>query len=326
MKRVLASVPTLLVIVALSFAMMHAAPGGPFDADRNLSAEVRRNLEEAYHLNWPVFPVFRDVDVETGEYRVHVYTRWTDIRQTQFVDYLLMVCQGDLGPSTRYPNMTVNELLLRGLPASALLGVVALVFAVVLGVSAGVLSGLNRNTALDYTAMSVAMVGVSIPNFVLAPLLVLVFSVFLGWLPVAGFSSWRHVILPAICLGTLYAAYIARLTRAGMLEVIGEDYIRTARAKGLSEATVVTRHALRGALMPVISYIGPAAARILTGSLVIELIFNIPGIGRHFIQGALNRDYTLVLGTIIVYSSFLILMNLIVDVLYAWLDPRVRYE
>jgi len=325
-RRVLASIPTLLVIIVISFAMMHAAPGGPFDADRNVPDEVRENLEAAYHLDWPVFPIYRDIDIQTGQYVIKTCTTWRDIRRTQFIDYLLMISRGDLGPSTRYPNLTVNELLIRGFPASAMLGVVALVFAIILGVGAGVFSGLNRNSAFDYTSMSVAMTGVSIPNFVLAPLLVLIFSVILGWLPVAGFSSWRHVVLPAICLGALYAAYIARLTRAGMLEVIGEDYIRTARAKGLSEVAVVTRHALRGALMPVISYIGPATARILTGSLVIELIFNIPGIGRHFIQAALNRDYTLVMGTIIVYSTFLIVMNLIVDILYGWLDPRVRYE
>ncbi len=325
-RRLLASIPTLLAIVTISFAMMHAAPGGPFDADRNLPPAVRENLEAAYHLDWPVFPVFRELDVETGRYKLRVYTRPSDIRRTQYVDYLLMVGRGDLGPSTRYPNLTVNELLARGFPATATLGFVALVFAVILGVSAGIVAGLNRNTAIDYVAMSTAMTGVSVPNFVLAPLLVLLFSLTLGWLPVAGFSSWRHVLLPAVCLGALYAAYVARLSRAGILEVIGEDYIRTARAKGLSETLVVTRHALRGALMPVVSYLGPAAARILTGSLVIELIFNIPGIGRHFIQAALNRDYTLVMGTIIVFSAVLILMNLIVDVVYAWLDPRVRYE
>lgn len=325
-RRLLASIPTLLAIITISFAMMHAAPGGPFDADRNLTEEVRKNLEASYHLDWPVFPVYRDLDAETGRYRLKVYTRPADIRCTQYVDYLLMIGRGDLGPSTRYPNLTVNELLARGFPASATLGFVALVFALIFGVSAGVVAGLNRNTATDYVSMSVAMTGVSVPNFVLAPLLVLLFSLTLGWLPVAGFSSWRHVLLPAICLGALYAAYIARLSRAGILEVIGEDYIRTARAKGLSESLVVTRHALRGALMPVISYLGPATARILTGSMVIELIFNIPGIGRHFIQAALNRDYTLVMGTIIVYSAFLIAMNLVVDIVYAWLDPRVRYE
>ncbi len=326
LRRILASVPTLLAIVVISFAMIHAAPGGPFSHDPGVPDEVRRNLERTYHLDWEVFPIYQELDPVSGEYRVRVYTRWSDIRRTQFVDYVLMVCRGDLGPSTRYPNLTVNELLWRGLPASATLGGVALLFALALGVGAGLTAGLNRNTALDHGSMFVAILGVSVPDFVLAPLLVLLFAVTLGWLPVAGFSTPAHVVLPAICLGAMYAAHIARLTRAGLLEVMEEDYIRTARAKGLAERVVVLRHALRGALGPLVSYLGPATARILTGSLVIELIFNIPGLGRQFVQAALNRDYTLVMGTIIVFSAVLIAMNLVVDVLHAWMDPRVRDE
>jgi len=325
-RRVLASIPTLFVIITVSFGMMHAADGGPFDADRNLPPEVRHNLESYYHLDWDVFPVYRELDASTGQTRLRVHTRWEDIRRTQYVDYLLMVCRGDLGPSTRYPNLTVNELLARGLPVSAALGGIALAIALFAGMGAGIVAGLRRNSTVDYTVMSVAVLGVSIPDFVLAPLLVLVFSVLLGWLPVAGFGTPAHVVLPAVCLGAMYAANIARLSRAGILDVLGEDYIRTARAKGLSESAVILRHALRGASRPVVAYLGPATARILTGSLVIELIFNIPGIGRQFVQGALNRDYTLVMGTIIVFSAFLILANLAVDVFHAWLDPRVRDE
>jgi oligopeptide transport system permease protein len=325
-RRVLASIPTLFVIITVSFGMMHAAQGGPFDADRNLPAEVRRNLEASYHLDWDVFPVYRELEPGTGRARLRVHTRWEDIRRTQYVDYLLMICRGDLGPSTRYPNLTVNELLARGLPVSASLGGVALAVALLAGMGAGLLAGLRRNSTVDYTVMSVAVLGVSVPDFVLAPLMVLVFSVLLGWLPVAGFGTPAHVVLPALCLGAMYAASIARLTRAGILDVLGEDYIRTARAKGLAEHKVILRHALRGAAQPVVAYLGPATARILTGSLVIELIFNIPGIGRQFVQAALNRDYTLVMGTIIVFSVFLILSNLLVDVFHAWLDPRVRDE
>jgi len=325
-RRVLASIPTLFVIITISFGMMHAADGGPFDVDRNLPVEVRQNLEASYHLDWDVFPIYRDLDASTGTARLRVHTQWEDIRRTQYVDYLLMICRGDLGPSTRYPNLTVNELLVRGLPVSASLGGIALAVALLAGMGAGVLAGLRRNSTVDYTVMSVAVLGVSIPDFVLAPLMVLIFSVQLGWLPVAGYGTPAHMVLPALCLGAMYAANIARLSRAGILDVLGEDYIRTARAKGLPERTVILRHALRGAALPVVAYLGPATARILTGSLVIELIFNIPGIGRQFVQAAMNRDYTLVMGTIIVFSAFLILANLAVDVFHAWLDPRVRDE
>jgi len=325
-RRVLASVPTLFAIVTISFAMMYAAEGGPFDVAHNLPPEIRANIEATYHLDWEVFPVYRELDPATGRVRLRCHTRWQDIRRTQFVDYLAMVGRGDLGPSMRYPHRTVNELLARAFAASATLGSVALVFALLFGITAGIAAGLNRNSTVDYGAMGIAALGMSIPDFVLAPLLVAVFALLLGWLPVAGFSTPAHVILPAICLGGIYAAQIARLTRAGLLEVIDEDYIRTARAKGLSEPRVVVRHALRSALLPVVSYLGPAAARILTGSLVVELIFNIPGMGRQFVQAALDRDYTLVMGTVILFSAFLIVMNLVVDVVYGWLDPRMRHE
>ena len=234
------------------------------------------------------------------------------------------VLRGDLGPSFRYPDRTVNELLTLGFPVSLTLGLCALGVALTIGVTSGVLAGLRRNSVVDYLTMSVALFGVSVPNFVLGPILMLIFALGLGWLPVAGWGTWRHLVLPSVTLGAFYAAYIARLTRAGLLEVIGQDFIRTARAKGLRESVVVLRHALPGAILPVVTYLGPASAAVLTGSVVVETIFSIPGIGRYFVGSALNRDYTMVLGTVVFYSVLLVALNLIVDVLYAYLDPRVQ--
>jgi oligopeptide transport system permease protein len=298
LRRVTGFFPVLFVIVSLSFFMMRLAPGGPFDQERALPEQVRANIEARYHLDEPLW--------------------------RQYLRYLGDVAQGDLGPSFRYPDRSVNELLNLGFPVSLTLGLCALGVALTLGGTAGVLAGLRRNGLADYLTMSFALGGVSVPNFVLGPILMLIFALGLGWLPVAGWGSWRHLILPSITLGTFYAAYVARLTRAGMLEVIGQDFIRTARAKGLREATVVLRHALPGAILPVVTYLGPASAAVLTGSVVVETIFSIPGIGRYFVSSALNRDYTMVLGTVVFYSVLLLLFNLIVDVLYAYLDPRVQ--
>jgi len=298
LRRVTGFFPVLFVIVSLSFFMMRLAPGGPFDQERALPEQVRANIEARYHLDEPLW--------------------------RQYLRYLGDVAQGDLGPSFRYPDRSVNELLNLGFPVSLTLGLCALGVALTLGGTAGVLAGLRRNGLVDYLTMSFALGGVSVPNFVLGPILMLIFALGLGWLPVAGWGSWRHLILPSITLGTFYAAYVARLTRAGMLEVIGQDFIRTARAKGLREATVVLRHALPGAILPVVTYLGPASAAVLTGSVVVETIFSIPGIGRYFVSSALNRDYTMVLGTGVFYSVLLLLFNLIVDVLYAYLDPRVQ--
>jgi len=298
LRRVTGFFPVLFVIVSLSFFMMRLAPGGPFDQERALPEQVRANIEARYHLDEPLW--------------------------RQYLRYLGDVAQGDLGPSFRYPDRSVNELLNLGFPVSLTLGLCALGVALTLGGTAGVLAGLRRNGLVDYLTMSFALGGVSVPNFVLGPILMLIFALGLGWLPVAGWGSWRHLILPSITLGTFYADYIARLTRAGMLEVIGQDFIRTARAKGLREATVVLRHALPGAILPVVTYLGPASAAVLTGSVVVETIFSIPGIGRYFVSSALNRDYTMVLGTGVFYSVLLLLFNLIVDVLYAYLDPRVQ--
>ena len=298
LRRVTGFFPVLFVIVSLSFFMMRLAPGGPFDQERALPEQVRANIEARYHLDEPLW--------------------------RQYLRYLGDVGRGDLGPSFRYPDRSVNELLNLGFPVSLTLGLCALGVALTLGGTAGVLAGLKRNGLVDYLTMSFALGGVSVPNFVLGPILMLIFALGLGWLPVAGWGSWRHLILPSITLGTFYAAYVARLTRAGMLEVIGQDFIRTARAKGLREATVVLRHALPGAILPVVTYLGPASAAVLTGSVVVETIFSIPGIGRYFVSSALNRDYTMVLGTGVFYSVLLLLFNLIVDVLYAYLDPRVQ--
>jgi oligopeptide transport system permease protein len=297
-RRVAGFLPVLFVIVSCAFFVMRLAPGGPFDQDRALPEQVRTNIEARYHLDEPLW--------------------------RQYLRYLGDVIRGDLGPSFRYPDRTVNELLALGFPVSLQLGGCAMLVAILLGGSAGLVAGVRRNSPLDYLSMSLALGGVSVPNFVLGPLLMLVFAVGLGWLPVAGWGSWRHVILPAVTLGSFYAAYIARLTRAGLLEVIGQDFIRTARAKGLREAVVILRHALPCAVLPVVTYLGPAAAAVLTGSVVVETIFSIPGIGRYFVGGALNRDYTLVLGTVLAYSLLLLLFNLIVDLLSAWLDPRVQ--
>jgi oligopeptide transport system permease protein len=298
LRRVAGFIPVLFVIVSLSFFIMRLAPGGPFDQDRALTEQVRANIEARYHLDESLW--------------------------TQYFRYLGDVTRGDFGPSFRYPDRSVNELLGLGFPVSLLLGACAMTIALLAGGTAGLLAGVRRNSLVDYLTMSVALCGVSVPNFVLGPILMLVFALGLGWLPVAGWGTWRHLILPSLTLGAVYAAYVARLTRAGMLEVIGQDFIRTARAKGLREAAVVLRHALPSAILPVVTYLGPASAAVLTGSVVIETIFSIPGIGRYFVGAALNRDYTLVLGTVISYSVLLLTLNLAVDVLYAWLDPRVQ--
>jgi oligopeptide transport system permease protein len=299
-RRVLASIPTLLVIVTIAFFMMRIAPGGLFDRERPLPPEIEKNVLAAYDLDQPLL--------------------------LQYADYLRGILHGDFGPSFKYRDFTVAELLWTGFPASLEVGSLAIALAVLLGIGLGTLAALRQNTALDYAVMATAMTGITIPNFVMAPLLTLVFGVYLSWLPVAGWNGGapQNLILPVIALALPQIAYIARLTRASMIEALHANYVRTARAKGLRERIVVVRHALRGALLPVVSYLGPATAQVVTGSVVIETIFGIPGIGRYFIQGALNRDYTLVMGSVIVYAVLLILLNLIVDLLYGLLDPKVK--
>jgi oligopeptide transport system permease protein len=298
--RILTSIPTLLVIITVAFFMMRVAPGGPFDRERALPPEIEKNVLAAYDLDQPLV--------------------------LQYADYLLGVLRGDFGPSFKYRDFTVAELLWTGFPASLKVGGIAIVLAVVVGITLGTLAALRQNSGTDYAVMATAMTGITIPNFVMAPLLTLIFGVWLSWLPVAGWNGGapRNLVLPVIALALPQIAYIARLTRGSMIEVLHANFIRTARAKGLRERIVVVRHALKGALLPVVSYLGPATAQIVTGSVVIETIFGIPGIGRYFIQGALNRDYTLVMGTVIIYAVLIILLNLIVDLVYGLLDPKVK--
>jgi oligopeptide transport system permease protein len=299
-RRLLETIPVLFIIVTATFFMVRFVPGGPFDSEKATTPEIRANLEAYYGLNLPL--------------------------HQQYTNYLKAIVQGDLGRSTKYASRTVNEIIADKLPASLQLGGLSLLIALVLGLSAGVIAAVKRNTKIDYIASSFAMVGICVPTFVLGPLLVLVFAIHLGWFSASGWYSWDDRILPSLTLGIVYAAGIARLTRGGMLEVLNLDYIRTARAKGASEARIIFRHALRGGLLPVVSYLGPAIAGILTGSFVIETIFQIPGLGREFVNSAFNRDYTLVLGTVILYAVLIIALNLIVDVVQVWLNPKLKFE
>lgn len=298
-KRILQVIPTLLVVATLVFVLVRLVPGGPFDSDRRVPPEVEAQLAAKYHLSDPVLVQYKD---------------WM----------VALVTRGDLGPTFKYPNRTVNEIIATSLPISMQLGSLAMLFALAIGVPLGIVGAMKRGTLADTAAMSAAMIGVSVPRFVLAPLLLLVVSLKLYWLPIARWDSWRHMILPVICAGLPVAAYVARLTRGGMLEVIQSDFIRTARAKGLPERTVIVKHALRGALLPVVSFLGPGFSGLLVGSLVVERIFNIPGMGRYFVEAATNRDYNLVMGVMLVYGALLMLFNTLVDVAYALLDPRVE--
>ncbi len=303
-RRALAAIPTLLILVALAFFMVRAAPGGPFDSERNLPPEIEANMAKAYHLDEPLIQ--------------------------QFGRYLSNLARGDFGPSYQYKDYTVTELIATGFPVSLRLGASAMLLAVIAGIAAGVLAALRQNSLADHGVMAAAMTGISIPNFVMAPLLILVFAVHLGWLPAGGLGGdtlqAANMILPVITLALPQIAYISRLTRASFIEVLRSDFVRTARAKGLPERLVIFRHALRPALLPVVSYLGPATAGIITGSVVIEQIFGVPGLGRYFVQGALNRDYTLVVGVVVFFGALIVLFNLLVDLLYAVLDPRVRYR
>ncbi len=299
--RLAGAIPTLLIIITVTFFLMHAAPGGPFDQEQTLPPEIAANLQSAYGLDQPIW--------------------------TQYERYLKSLLHGDFGPSFKYKDFTVTELIGQGFPVTLQLGVIAMVLALGLGIPLGTFAALHHNSAADYATMSLAVVGIAIPSFVVLPFLGLLFGVYLHWVPVAGWEagSIRHLALPVIALTLPPLAYIARLTRGSMLEVLHSHFIRTAFAKGLPLHTVILRHALRPALIPVASYLVPAVASIMTGSLVVESIAGLPGIGRYLVQGALNRDYTLVLGMVIIYSTLLIGMGLLVDLLYAWLDPRVRH-
>ena len=302
LRRLLQVVPTLFVIVTAAFFVMRLAPGGPFDQEQTLPPEIAANLEAAYGLDQPMI--------------------------VQYGHYLASLVHGDLGPSFKYKDFRVSELIARGLPVTLTIGALALLLAVGLGVPLGMLGALRHNGALDHAVMGVALVGIAIPNFVVAPVLALLFGVKLGWLPVAGWEpgNVRFLILPVLTLALPFVAYIARLARGSLLEVLQAPYMRAARAKGLTQRVLLRRHALKPTLMPVISFLGPATAALLTGSLVVEQVFGLPGVGRYFVQGAINRDYTLVMGMVIFYAALILLLNLAVDLLYGWLDPRIRHE
>lgn len=299
LRRLLVAIPTMFVIVCLSFLIIKLAPGGPFDAEVDLDPAIRANLEAAYNLDKPLL--------------------------TQFGLYVNNLLHGNLGRSFVFIDRDVSEIIAQGFPVSARIGLTAILIGLVLGLTLGVIAALRKNTVADYAAMSVAMAGIAVPTFVTAPTMALVFGLYLGWLPISGWNSadLRHMVLPAIALALPKIGVMARITRGGMLDVLHANHVRTARSKGLPERKVIWRHSLRAGLTPVVSYLGPAVAGVLTGSVVIEQIFGLPGIGRSFTEGAINRDYPVVMGITIVYAGLIILMNLLVDIAYRLLDPRV---
>lgn len=302
LTRLLGAIPTLFLVIVLAFIMVRAAPGGPFDSERVLAPEVKANIERHYHLDEPL--------------------------PQQFWRYFSGLLKGDLGPSYRLPDYTVNEIIAKAFPMSLRIGGLAMLLALGIGIAAGTFAALKRDSLTDRVVTGLAMTGISIPIFVVAPLFVLVFAVYLDWVPAgwSGGGGWPALILPVITLALPQIAYITRLTRASMIEVLGSDFIRTARAQGLGTAAIVRYHALKPAMLPVVSYLGPAIAGILTGSVVVEEVFGVPGLGQFFVRGAFNRDYTLVLGIVIFYATLIVLLNLIVDILYGVIDPRVRYR
>ncbi len=299
--RLLQAIPVLLIVITATFLLVREAPGGPFSTEKAVSAEILKNLNERYNLNAPL--------------------------HEQYFDYLGNLLQGDFGPSFKYPNRSVTEIISTGFPVTFELGIYALLIAFFIGSLAGVIASLKTNSLQDYLPMSTAMIGICLPTFVLGPLLILFFGIWLELLPVSGWGQQLgDKILPSVTLGFAYAAYVARLSRGGMLEVLSQDYIRTARAKGLPEWQIVCRHALRGGLMPVISFMGPAMAGLLAGSFVIETIFQIPGLGRFYVQASFNRDYTMILGTTIFLATLIVLFNLLSDIIAVWLNPKLRFN
>jgi oligopeptide transport system permease protein len=318
-RRFLETIPVLFVIITATFFMIRFVPGGPFTAEKAVPPEIQRNLNAYYHLDDPLWKQYRDYvwDICPKKFHPQALADGLDLKGAFGMDFR---------PSFKYANRTVNEIIADKLPVSIELGLISLAVALALGLPLGVLAAVKRNSWIDYLCSSVSMVGICVPTFVLGPLLVLVFAIYLGWFNASGWYEPIDRVLPAATLGCVYAAYIARLTRGGMLEVLGQDYIRTARAKGASETRVIFKHALRGGLLPVVSFLGPAIAGIMTGSFVIETIFQIPGLGREFVNSAFNRDYNLVLGTVILYATLIIALNLVVDVVQVWLNPKLKFE
>jgi len=301
-RRIAGVVPTLLVIITVSFFVVRLAPGGPFEQEQTLSPQVRANLDRAYGLDRPI-PV-------------------------QYWRYLRGLAHGDFGPSFKQHDFSVTELITQGLPVSGSLGITAVLLAILIGIPLGLAAAVWRQTLMDYGITGLVVLGIALPGFVTGPVLALVFGVYLQWLPVAGWEegSPRYFVLPALTLALPVIAYVARLTRASLLDVFQANFIRTARARGLGPWRILWGHALRPTLLPVVSYLGPATAFVVTGSLVVETVFGLPGTGRYLVQGAINRDYTLVMGMVIVYGTLVLLLNLIADLVYGWLDPRVRNE
>ena len=347
-RRLLWFVITLFVVMAVSFFLMHQVKGGPFDGERTLNPAIEANIKARYHLDWSLWKQFwhyvgpinladdgpelfaRDDEgwhlLKGARFFVNDEEGFSLIRAEPGVDLWTGVLAGDFGPSFRYRDFTVNDIIAQSLPISMLLGIVAMMWALSLGISAGIASALRRGSGLDLSMRLAATGGIALPNFVIAGFLIILFVFLVPLFPVAGWGTLKHMILPGFCLGLVFAAYIARLTRTGMLEVLSQDHIRTAQAKGLAPRTVILRHALKGGILPVISYLGPATAGILTGSLVIERIFFIPGTGSHFVNSATNRDYTLAMGVTILYTVLVYSMNTIVDLAYTFLDPRIQLE
>jgi oligopeptide transport system permease protein len=299
-RRILETIPVLFILATVTFFMMRLAPGGPFTAEKQAGKEIRARMEAHYGLNKPLFE--------------------------QYLMQMGHLLHADLGPSFKYPSRTVNEIIRDAFPVSLELGCEALVVALAFGLFAGTISAVKRNTVWDHTLMSLAMIGLCVPTFVLGPLLISAFALHLDWFNAAGWYFPRDRVLPALTLGAFYAAYIARLARGGLLEILHQDFIRTAQAKGASPARVVRHHALRGGLLPVVSFLGPAIAGLLTGSFVVETIFGIPGLGRYFVTAAFNRDYFMVMGSVLFYAVFVIVLNLVADIVLVWMNPRLRFE
>jgi oligopeptide transport system permease protein len=299
-RRILETIPVLFIIATVTFFMMHFAPGGPFDTEKAVPADIKARMESHYGLDKPLFQ--------------------------QYLIQMKHLAVGNLGPSFKYPSRTVNEIIAVAFPVSAELGAEALLVALVFGLAMGLIASIKQNSALDHIPMSFAMIGICVPTFVMGPLLISAFALHRDWFNAAGWFFSRDRVLPALTLGAYYAAYVARLTRGGMLEILHQDYIRTARAKGAGGARVLFKHALRGGILPVVSFLGPSIAGLLTGSFVVETIFGIPGLGRFFVTSAFNRDYFMVMGTVLFYALFVIAMNLVVDIVLVWLDPKLRFE